>query len=832
MNQRAISAVNERPADARGVAELPGPAVSAPLEHANPFRKLHRLLRGRYVWAILLGAIGAGAGGVLGYKARRPTYQSRGVIEVKPYIPRVLYETEMTRTMPMFDQFVASQVEFLQSPRVLDQAIAKLEEKQPRLSRGPSGTARELFLEGLKVERPARSTLVAVTFTDEDPEVADAAVAAVIDAYMAIFGERGIRDRQERLKVLEDKRTAYLNELTGLNKRILDLAEEYGSDSLRGIYQFKLGEMQEVEKALRATELALASAGVKSDPNDKEVTEDSDTDRSRWESMSVHEIATRDSHMRKLLEEKRELNKKIEIQRLRFVEKHPEIQGLLKLRSAVEQEIESHAAEFRRNGPTAVASGQPPIGLAPEGVAVETLRARQAELKQLHETARKETLSLGQRNVTISALKEDRNTVREQLEQVKRRIEQFNVEMVTGRIAVLSKGEGTHLPANQGTRKQLAVLGFMGGGSLGVGLVLFVGWRDRRLRCSEDAELSIGQVRMLGLLPRLPDDLSDPGNAANACYAVHHIRTLLELGLDGAGQQVFSVTSPVPKAGKTSLTLALGLSFASTGGKTLLIDCDLGGGGLTRRLQIIIRRRLGQILQRRGLVSEQQLQQALRLAQIESKRLGQKLVEMGVLDEDDLEEALSRQEKMPIGLLDALDGEPLENCIAETGIADLAILPVGDARATDISRVSPTGICRAINEARKRFDTILVDTGPLPDTVASGVAAKAADQTVLIVSRGDQRPATERAIAFLESIGARLGGMVFNRADARDIARSSFSSTSTLSQQPSQADSGNGDGYDRISRQTALLCADRFDPVTRAVASASGARKEADDAAG
>ena len=370
-------------------------------------RKGRRMRKRRVVLlGILFGLVGAAVASVIVYRTIGPVYTSTGLIEVKPYIPRILYDTETSRPMPMYEQFVASQVELIGSPRVLDQAMAKLKEKQPGPNRSPSEAATELFREGLSVERHERSTLVAVTFTDEDPELADAAVGAVIDAYMAIFGERGIRERQERLKVLEDMRTADLNEVSSMSKRILDLAKEYGSDSLTGIYQFKLGEMQEVEEALRATELELALifANMPLDPNDAEMGEGGSAGRRLGE--------------------------------------------------------------------------KPDEGRAAEVAKVYKLRARQAVLKKLHETARQETLSLGQRNVAISGLKEERDTVREQLERVKQRIEELNVETGSGRIAVVSEGDAPDEPSNGARRAWLAAGGGTGGFAAVFAMTLVIGLRS------------------------------------------------------------------------------------------------------------------------------------------------------------------------------------------------------------------------------------------------------------------------------------------------------------------------------------------------------------------
>src|SRR5690606_20293009 len=126
-------------------------------------------------------------------------------------------------------------------------------------------------------------------------------------------------------------------------------------------------------------------------------------------------------------------------------------------------------------------------------------------------------------------------------------------------------------------------MGLLAGGGLGVGIVLLIGLMDRHLRHAGDAAMGLPDVRMLGMLPTLPEQIDDPEEAEMAANAVHHIRTMLQLGHE-TGSRVMSVTSASAGSGKSSLTVAMGLSFASSGSRTLLVDCDVVGGGLSRRL--------------------------------------------------------------------------------------------------------------------------------------------------------------------------------------------------------------------------------------------------------
>jgi capsular exopolysaccharide synthesis family protein len=258
-----------------------------------------------------------------------------------------------------------------------------------------------------------------------------------------------------------------------------------------------------------------------------------------------------------------------------------------------------------------------------------------------------------------------------------------------------------------------AAIGFMGGASLPIGLLLLIGLLDSRYRYSDETAHSVSGLTLLGILPNLPDRLSDPEQAAIAAHCVHQIRTMLQI--NGAEERrVFAVTSASPGDGKTSLTLALGLSYAACGTRTLLIDCDLIGAGLTSRMNV----------------------------------------------------------NAAEGVLEAIANRNLLSYIRQTDIADVALLPVGSAGNLHASTLSPAALRRLIEEAEKHFDTVLIDTGPILGSIEASLVCAAADATVLVVARGQQRPMVEKSLGHLVAIGARLSGVVFNRAQAHDFERS------------------------------------------------------------
>ena len=74
------------------------------------------------------------------------------------------------------------------------------------------------------------------------------------------------------------------------------------------------------------------------------------------------------------------------------------------------------------------------------------------------------------------------------------------------------------------------------------------------------------------------------------------------------------------------------------------------------------RRRLGEILQHWGLIEDQQLEEALKIAQGSHKRIGDVLCELGYVQDTDVAKALASQaglEYIDLSQADAIDKENL-----------------------------------------------------------------------------------------------------------------------------------------------------------------------------
>jgi polysaccharide biosynthesis transport protein len=138
---------------------------------------------------------------------------------------------------------------------------------------------------------------------------------------------------------------------------------------------------------------------------------------------------------------------------------------------------------------------------------------------------------------------------------------------------------------------------------LGVGLIFALEFMDDSIRYPEEISRVLG-IPCLGLVPtahwKQESDASywignvDPSSGFAEAY--RNIRSALLLNPSGRAFRTLTVTSAVPKEGKTTTSANLATSFAQTGYKVLIVDADLHRGGVHRFFGLQAGRGLTEIL--------------------------------------------------------------------------------------------------------------------------------------------------------------------------------------------------------------------------------------------
>jgi len=706
--------------------------------------KLHALMRGRYQWAIPLALVLAIAGALGGYFSQGEVYRSTSRISISPIRQKILTDRVDDSIARYFEPWVKTQLEILQSPVVLEAAMAS--DKWQETAFGAYKSSPKMFSSGMLLSRRRGESIIGIAYEAPTPELAQTGSNVITTAYLGYLTKRESQSESHTMRELQKRQLDLEQQAERLQAKKRDLSAEH-NDLTIGDELTRMTKIREdLEIELGKVRFELAGLGV-----------DTTNDGQSMDQLSLEQLASRNQKLAALLQNKTRLEQEINYkERLGMGERHNEMKTARAGLDTLNAQIESYAQSLRGAGGDNWSSENEPRS---SDNPVVNLRLREKQLARQYEDAQSQALQLGRIYNEMQALGKDIDSVEKKLVQTSERIDRLQAESgAPGRAEIIATGVLPSNPFNTGKRKQLATLGAMAGLCGGFALVLLVGMMDHRMRHFEDAQLGLGNVRMLGVLPELPDDLTDPDQAIMASHCVHQIRTLLQIDRGSQGI-VLAVTGPAAGSGKTSLTMALGMSFATCGSKTLLIDCDIVGGGLTQRM-----------LER------------------------------------------SKSNATP-GVMEACNGTAFADCVVKADVDNLWVLPIGAALPSQAGALSPAAMTKLLAKAREQYDTILIDTGPILGSLEAALASAQADKTVVIISRGDQKPVITKSLEHLRSIGAKIVGVVFNHADAVDIERSTYASI-TLSQNRRQDDKMLSEVQWIDSEQST-----RYGPLATAVAS-------------
>jgi len=175
----------------------------------------------------------------------------------------------------------------------------------------------------------------------------------------------------------------------------------------------------------------------------------------------------------------------------------------------------------------------------------------------------------------------------------------------------------------------------------------------------------------------------------------------------GADVRVVSVTSCNENEGKTEVSLALGRSLAELGKRVLVIDADM-------RKSVIAGR--------------------------------------------------NADVKKPAGLSEVLSCQTdFDACIYSTQFGGLDILFAGKYPPNPVELLSAKAFETLLEECRKRYDYVIIDTPPLARVIDAAVVAPLCDGTILLIADGSVRISTaQEVLSQLKMSGGKVLGVVRN----------------------------------------------------------------------
>lgn len=788
---------------------LDAPESGRPQGESSLMMQLHRIFRGRYLPALALTLSAGAAGAWLGYRSQAPIYKSEGWIFIDASTPTPL-DPAGERVLPEINAFVARQVKLLESSTEL--ALAT--ETWQRTGRAHRENAAAEFQKSRTIVSAPGALHIGIEFVADDPDVALAGVSAVIEAYEKSAKE--VNSTDARLQPLETRALKLAGELKASEEAITATAKEFGGvDGLE--FPIELTQTQLTAAVRRLAELEARRSDLQFSRSTlqppRTLTEDEIALDSTSMSDALHALRSAEAVESNLSKKVGDLNDEL---------------------TAARQEVQLRRDRVARLKDTYNER------LAHESVRAEALDANLRQLESVITAVRTEVNALTDRQFRLQTAQRD--IVRHRADRARIEGELGPIRLAQSHLSIQLFGKGNVRIGSRGSRPTLAFkdrrllmggVGALGCSTVALLLLALASVRDRRMRDMQNLGATLSTVRSLGVFPSLLRDTRAPEAIESAAHCVHQVRAHLQILHARRGDACFAVTSGAVGTGKTTVCLALGLSFAQSGARTLLVDADLHGRGLTWRIaqglithctSLIAGDVASRVLP--GAVSTDEaclrllghiapidparpdadaaalvalLESMLEKFGPEAARRSGLLAELFAADEllsrgdartaltaaleratqngqgtDLPETCMPPPEHLEVDPLTPLaDMGPLEQYLFPTGVEALRFLPLRGLEAG--ANLSVTSISSLLRRLRGEFDVVLVDTGPVMGAVETPLFATHVDGVTLVVSPEDHRPDAEAALVRLRQLGARVDGVVFNRASSREVIRLSQS---------------------------------------------------------
>ncbi len=504
-------------------------------------------------------AIGGLALGVLSGELQVPRYQARALVQVMPPTPTSLNVTDaLVQTgNPMRDrQFFNTQLNVLHSRAIAERVVEKLKLKdQPAFAAAPDPVG--AFLATVGVEPIPETYVVEVKITHNEPKDAALWANTLVDVYMdySIEGQveaakraykwvnerlaetqTGMQQAQDKLLKSYQGQDLFVPEgsVSAISTSITKLTEDHIQAQARRIeLEAQLGEFQEGRRRGRDTDV-IPQVG-----RDEVVA------------------ATNDQ------------NQALQLDLLRLREKykegHPEV-----------QKVQAQMQQLRKDRDTRV-------GRIEEGLRAEyrQLQRKEFELKAAIDDHKGRAADQSLKMTELESLKKQADSAAGLYTVLLQKLNETNLaaSIQNNNVRLLDRAVVPN-HAVWPRKRQLALVGVLGGLLLGAAFVLLRDALDNTLKNADDVERHL-HLELLAAIPRYGKD-----DATLATEAYQNLRTALLFSRRGDLGQVVLVTGTAPGEGKTTTLLNVAKLLAMSGEGVVVVDCDLRRANLHLRLSV------------------------------------------------------------------------------------------------------------------------------------------------------------------------------------------------------------------------------------------------------
>lgn len=539
----------------------------------------------------------------------------------------------------------------------------------------------------LNVVNDGRSYIIKIRYDSEDPTLA----ATIANTYADLYLRQQLEAKFDATK----RATDWLNEhLSDLKSKVVE--SDQAVQTFREQHQL-VAQKGTTVTAQQLTEinsqLIMASADrAQKEANLRQVSGGGDTAAQVLASPVIQQLKAQQSELRR---------KQAELS-TRYKPMHPEMINIQAQINDLNKKIQEESANIIR-------SMQNDVNAA---------RTKEASLRDSLNSLQKSTGAQSQDEVQLRELEREAEANRALYENFLTRFKQTSAQedMQQADAHIVAQAEVPTIPTFP---RKTMMIGLSVTLALVTGVILAFGLErlDNGFRDPDQIE-SLTGVPFMGLVPAASgraQDIVVTQPISSYGEAIRSVRASLTFSNVDDPPKVVLVTSSVPKEGKSVFANSLARSVARSGGRALIVDCDL---------------------------------------------------------RHPTQAGLLKARKSP-GLLSYFsDGTDLDKLIQIDNLSQMHYLPVWEGATNPQDLLGSQQMKSLLDRLREKYDLIVLDAPPVLAVSDALVLSHLVDATLFLIRWGDTpRPVALGAVKLLRTQGAGVAGFVLSRVDVRRHAK-------------------------------------------------------------
>ncbi len=376
-------------------------------------------------------------------------------------------------------------------------------------------------------------------------------------------------------------------------------------------------------------------------------------------------------------------------------------------------------------------------GILKSEVEIKALTARAEALREAIANIDYDLDQLPEKTLVLARLTRDRKLNEELYLLLNEKYEEARISEAakSAGVEIVDSAKPPEFPVKP--RKKLNILfGMLFGLALGVGIALLIDLLDDTIKTPEELErmnlTALGTIPIVNIedirrrMKRQGKELTPQDEArieskmitrfspkSPISEAYRSLRTNIQFSDIDNPKRVILMTSSATKEGKSTTCVNLAITFAQTGSRVLLVDSDLRRPTLHNFFNV-------------------------------DKMYGLSNVLIGSLAFNDV--------------------------IKRTEVENLDVITAGDIPPNPAEMVASERMKAFLDEARGRYDVVLLDSPPVVAVTDAAILTTRADATIIVVSSGmTGRSELKRALALIKSVGSNVLGIVLNGLDIKKM---------------------------------------------------------------